>query len=267
MYEITAQGIKDFSVCSLYYDFKHQQSLPYPIKRDAILENKFQETILKVLGFLFFKRQGGDEVSLKALANRWGKIWFPKDITAFDISVAKNPNTQYNLVKYSSLANDIFSFVLRDFSDGVPILINESFVVPLTKSIKITGQFDLIYYMAKDKTFNIIKWVFGYDAKRVDYTYDFAILKYAAQYRGLPLDKTKFFIYQLNAADNNHFIEANSSSSQMESLIYWAELAQETEEHVPRRGKTIYCKDCVYDKECLAWDKWSELNVKKRTAS
>ena len=42
------------------------------------------------------------------------------------------------------------------------------------------------------------------------------------------------------------------------SLKYWANTVNETEKFVPRRGQTIYCKKCPFDKPCSKWKDWEQ---------
>ena len=254
---ITVDGIKDFQTCALLYDFRHLQDRWEPIARQEELNIRFENTLRKILAFFFYKKQSGILPSVSSLLNRWEKQWFPKDVTAYDIAVEQHDASGTNMASMSSEAVRTLLRFYDDFSEDInvdPLLINEEFSVPLSKSIRLEGTFDLVLRYSKNH-YRVIKWVTS--RKRIPISslmMDMAAMKYAFDYRNQ--DKfeyqptVEYGVYDLAVSAKWGFNELEVTQADVNALKYWANSAVASEIFVPRRGLTHYCKTCPFDSPC-----------------
>jgi hypothetical protein len=82
---LTIESIKDYETCALLYNYRHQEKLAETIPSRELFSLKFENTIKSVINFFFYKKQAGVTPSYSSLLNRWEKLWFPKDTTAYDL--------------------------------------------------------------------------------------------------------------------------------------------------------------------------------------
>jgi len=261
---VDVEGIKDFQTCERLYDYRHLQKEYEPIYGRDLLAMRFENTLKKVVTFFFYKKQAGSVPSYSALLNRWEKLWFNKDTTAYDIAVEQHESFYKNQASYSTDAAAALLNFYEDFTNdpSIPLLIGESFTVPLRRNIHLTGEFDLVL-RTKDQ-YRVIKW--SSKVKRPSpgsMILDFAALKVAFDYRneGKTLN-VQYGLYDL-ASTHPGFNIADVNPEDIAALNYWANEAW-TEVHgrkvfASRRGLIQYCKGCPFDKPCSTWKAWPEV--------
>lgn len=249
MISITADKIKDFQMCALLYDLRHNDGNPAQLLTREIRQAKYDETIKKVVSFFFYKKQSNAEPSYNALLNRWEKLWFPKGTTAMDLVTSRHEIAWQNETSYTTQAAAALLAFYEDFADQPKkdvLLLNEPFVVPLNKDVKLEGSFDLILREGPS-TFHLYKWS-GYH-KRISaaqFNIDFAILDYAFRYR----NNFKPVLLHFHAYDfcstkpGDILFEVTEQDSS--SVEFWTNQIRETEVFAPRRGLTSYCKRCEF---------------------
>jgi hypothetical protein len=257
MKQLKVESIKDFQTCALLYDYRYEQKLNETILSRDMFTLKFENTIKSVINFFFYKKQGGFTPSYASLLNRWEKIWYPKDMTAYDLIHEQHESFYGN---NSSLTSRAASTLLNFYNiysqdDSIPISIDQPFTIPLGDSTKVDGSFDLI--LAKDNQYYVYKWVFNFRSSHVDtYQIDFSVLHEAFKHKfGAKINQAHFGYYDL-LASNQKFTDFQVDKEDSNSLKYWANTINETENFVPRRGQTIYCKKCPFDTPCSKWKAW-----------
>lgn len=260
MLNLTVEAIKDYQTCALLYDYRHRQELTEPIQSRELMAQRYENTLRRVISFFFYKRQGGITPSYNALVHRWEKLWFPKDMTAYDLAVEQHESAHGNYASYSNMAISSLIKFYEDFSKkiGDPILLDEKFHVPLTKTIKIEGRFDLVLQLKND--FYVIKWLTK--SRRMNlsgYMMDFAVLRHAFEYRNQNRDYTvNYFMYDVGSPTPG-FIDADPSIADLNALRFWATEMEEAKAFVPRRGLTAYCKKCPFDRPCSKFELTQEM--------
>lgn len=258
MKELTVESIKDFQTCSLLYSYRHEDKLSETILSRDLFTQKFENTIKSVINFFFYKKQGGFTPSYSSLLNRWEKLWYPKDMTSYDIIHEQHEsfygNTSSLTSKAAAALLDFYNIYSED--DSIPISIDQPFVIPIGNQVKVNGNFDLI--LANNDQYYVYKWVFNFRTSHADtYQMDFSVLHEAFKHKfGPKINQAHFGYYDLLAA-NQKFVEFNTNKEDAESLKYWTSTIKETEKFVPRRGQTIYCKKCPFDTPCSKWSDWN----------
>jgi len=254
---INTDSIKDFQTCALLYDYRHQQKMPEAIGGRDILIERFENTIKDIIYYFFYKQQGGYTPSYSSLLNRWEKLWFSDDITSYDILTEKHESAFGNSASLTTKAAAVLLSFHENFfnRDYIPIAINDDYIVPVTKLIKLKDKFDII--LSKDDKYFVIKIVFNYKSShqnmhQIDFAsmYNAFCIKHGSRvanasfgYIDLTLPKIRFTEYEVTKEDLN-------------ALIYWAEEISSTKVFAPRRGLTWYCKRCPFDKPCSKWSGW-----------
>lgn len=252
---LTPTGINDFMVCELFYECRHERNEPEQVEAHHILSDRFENTLKKVASFFFYKKQSGNVPSYNALLNRWEKLWFPKDMTAYDMAIERHEIRYNNMASYSNIAAASLEVFHDRFAEdnSIPIMIDEEFVVPFGGNIRLNGGFDLIL---KDKDeYRIIKW-HGRPKKPKSTLLDFAALKYAFEYKSNKKKKATYHLYNLATAKNPWLKIEQPLPDDVRALKYWADEIDDCDVFVPRRGFTAYCKSCPFDTTCLEWNGW-----------
>jgi hypothetical protein len=178
MKQIETQQLKDFQTCERLYDFRHIQKLPETVGSRKLYGQKFENTIKSIVHYFFYKKQAGITPSYASLLNRWEKLWFPKDTTAYDVIHEQHESLYGNMSSLTSKAAGILLDLIENFGDKdiIPMAIDQEYIAPVTSGIGVKDYFDLIY---KDKTGKIyvIKWVFNIKLK-YEHTYmvDFSLM-------------------------------------------------------------------------------------------
>jgi len=253
MLTLSAESIKDFQVCSFYFNEKYILENPDNTFSREQLAKKFEHTLKRIVSFFFYKRQGGVIPSYNALLNRWEKLWFPKNLTAYDISTERHESAHGNLASYSNAAAAALLQFYEDFIDykGDPIMVDEKFLVPIGKDLRLEGSFDVM--LRKKDNFEIIRW--STKSKRPSndsFIYDFAAQKVAYNYRNNSKRNPEFLMYDLGSTNPGGVI-VEPSNDDVKALMYWAneaKVAYDAGEYIPRRGFTVYCRNCAFDKNC-----------------
>ena len=257
MKELTIEAIKDYQTCALLYSYRHDQKLPEAIMSRDLITARFENTMKSVINYFFYKKQGGVVPSYASLLNRWEKLWFSKDATAYDIIHEQHESFYGNTASFTSRA----SAALLDFynkhseSNAIPIAIDQQFYLPLDKSVKINSKFDLITF--ENNEYFVYKWVFNFRNSHTSlYQMDFSILYEAFKHKfPSKINQTRFGYYDL-LSSSQKFSEYELNEDDTKALKYWCSVVQEDDKYVPRRGLTSYCKKCPFDKPCSNWKDW-----------
>lgn len=261
MIKITANSLRDYQTCARLYAYRYgedktTEKLDIRERRAA----RFDETIRRVITFFFYKKQAMAEPSYQALLNRWQKLWFEPGTNAMDIALAKNETWWNSDISYVTQATNALLVFYDEFANKPEqqvVLVDESFCVPLSKTVALEGQFDVILREQKpDKTFqyHIYKWA-NISIKRAIsfWTFDFTIMDYAFRYRNSfkNLD-TKFYLWNFNGSLIGSK-EIELETEDIQTMRYWATELENTKVFASRRGFTSYCKSCPFDKKCAEW--------------
>lgn len=253
MLTLSADSIRDYQVCSFYYNQKYVLETDDASYAREQLAEKFETTLKRVVSFFFYKRQGGIVPSYNALLNRWEKLWFPKNTTAYDIATERHESAHGNLASYSNTAAAALLQFYEDFIDypGDPVMIDEKFLVPLNKTIRLEGTFDLM--LRKKRNFQVIRWSTKTKRPAADsFTYDFAAQRIAYEYRNNNKFPPEYLMYDLGSTHPGG-VPIEPTREDVNALLYWAEEVSNSvneDVYVPRRGFTTYCRGCPFDKPC-----------------
>lgn len=259
MIEVTVDSLKDFQTCHLLYDYRHLQKLPEPSLIRDTMSQKFEDTLKNIINFFFYKKQGDFIPSYSSILNRWEKLWFPKNTTSYDIITEQHESYYGNIASLTSKA----ASALLDFHNiyekdaGIPIAIDEPFIIPINSKIKLNGSFDLI--LSNNGTIYVYKWMFNMrSSHEALYQIDFAALYKAFDFKyKSKINSVKFGYYDI-LSPNQQFVEYTIEEEDLRSLSYWCSQLSETDFFPPRRGLTAYCKKCPFDKPCSKWKNWKE---------
>lgn len=261
MLELTVDAIRDYEACGLYHKYRYIDGYPVVLSEPDKFGLRYEEIMRKVLAFYFYKQQAGAAPSFNALINRWERLWFPKEMTAYDISVKRTPQAKtfvyQDHVSYSNQASGALLKFYEQFSQhiGDPIQIEDKYFVPLSKEVKLHGRFDLVLRFKDD--IRIYKWLLkGRRPSQAVSTMDFAALMYAFHYRNSKSTlKPKYFLYDLASGIEKPLTQMHPTEHDVESLLYWArQIHQGT--YVPRRGFSTYCRGCQFDSPCQEFQDW-----------
>ena len=259
MKQLTVEAIKDYQTCALLYNYRHEEKLIETIHSRELFSTKFENTLKSVINYFFYKKQGGFTPSYSSLLNRWEKLWFSKDTTAYDIIHEQHESFYGNTASLTSKAAAALLDFYNQFSEdnAVPMAIDQPFYVPVGNSVKIQSNFDLILY--KYNQYYVYKWVFNFRTSHTSlYQIDFSVLSEAFRHK-FPQKalKVHFGYYDILAASQK-FIEYEVNEEDAKALKYWCSTIEEDDKYVPRRGLTSYCKKCPFDKPCSKWKDWEK---------
>ncbi len=261
MIKLSANSLRDFQTCARLYAYRFGEDKTeekYDIRERRA--QKFDDTIRRVITFFFYKKQAMSEPSYQALLNRWQKLWFDPGTSAVDIAISKNESWWNNNSSYTTQAATVLLHFYEQFANKPEqqiVLIDESFCVPLSKTIALEGQFDIILRELKpDKTYeySVFKWA-NISAKRTlsYWLYDFVIMDYAFRYRnGFKPMSVRYYLWNFSGATIGPK-ELMPESEDFKTVKYWAEELESTKVFASRRGLTSYCKTCPFDKKCFNW--------------
>lgn len=255
---LTSQAILDFQVCALFYECRHIREEHELIIGREQMANRFEDTLKKVATYFFHKKQGEPPIpSYNAILNRWERLWFPKDMDAYDMMNEQHEHHHGNLASYSNTAVAAFEKFHDDFEDieQMPILVDEPFVIPIAKGVRLEGRFDVVLRNSHGK-YTIIKWRGRRGKQRVSpVLLDLALMKLAFEYRSESFRPAEYKLY--NLADTKGFENIDQpTSTDVDSLKYWALKAATATEFIPRRPYTAYCRGCPFDSICLNFEDW-----------
>lgn len=257
MKKITTEAIKDYQTCPLLFSYRHMDKLPEKIQSRDLYIQRFENTIKSVINYFFYKKQGGLSPSYASLLNRWEKLWFQKETTAYDIIHEQHESFYGNNSSLTSKAAavllDFYNFYSED--DGIPMAIDENFFFPINNKIGVNGVFDLILF--KDKKYYVYKWIFNLKNSNAHlYQVDFSVVYQGFKYK-FPekINQAVFGYYDINSG-NKKFAEHSINNDDIKALNFWCKTLEEDDKMVPRRNLTPYCKKCPFDKPCSNWKGW-----------
>lgn len=246
---LTVQDVIDYMVCGLYYDCKVNRKEPMTFDFSVIRNEKFENTMKQVMFHFLFKKQAGIQVEFKTLLKKWEKLWFPKDLTVYDIAVERHAINYDNIHVYSSLAVGALHAFIEHFSDPrlEVMILDEDFIVPLPNHIRLQGKFDIV--LRTGGAYRIIKLISKRNRPK-PHQFEFAALRSAFEHRNDRYLKATYHLYDL-AANGNPFVPVlQPTTNDVDALVYWASEIRENPSYVPRRGFTSYCKGCSFDDIC-----------------
>lgn len=249
---VTVDSIKDFQVCSLFYDYRYNKSQSEPTNNRTIMAQRFRNTFIRVLNFYLYKKQSGIEPSYNALVNRWQRLWFPKEMDAYDMLVEKHTISHGNLAKYSNIAVQSLKQFHEDFSSVKidPMLIQEEYMVPIGSEVILSGTIDFMY--RQNGEYNVVMWTT--EKKRLSLAslqMEFAALKLAYDHRRTHTDKVNYHFYDLGS-ERPGLVKVNHEDIMTGVLEFWSN-EMLNQKYVPRRGQTAYCKGCPFDDQCKSF--------------
>lgn len=257
MLELSVDSIYDYQTCGLLYDFKYITQEDVPILEKDIFNQRYENILRKVVSFFFYKRQGGTIPSYNTILNRWEKLWFPKDMTAEDLSLSAGKN---NWMNYSNNAALSLLKFYEDFSGkiGEPIAIDENYIVPLGKEIKLTGKFDVVLQLG-----NVVS-VVKINTSNVKPTWgtsimSLAAMRYAFEFKNSERDLRVQYLFYDVGSQSPGFVKMQASQKDINALNFWANEIKNAKFFVPRRGLTSYCRKCPFDKPCSKFEFSKEL--------
>lgn len=261
MLTLTVEAIKDFQVCELFYDFRYRKEENELHIGRELMAQRFENTLKKVASFFFYRKQAGVTPSYNALINRWEKLWFPKDMDAYDLAVEQHEVAHGNLASYSNAAAMALMQFHEDFSEDFsdPILIGESFLITMGPNLRLEGTIDLV--LRKAGEYRVIMWSGKTRRPSVgSLILDFAAQKMAFEYRNENMSRSASYgMYDL-ASSKPGYVPVEPSKDDVSALQYWANSIVSKDDHeevyVPRRGYTAYCKGCPFDRPCEKWNGW-----------
>jgi hypothetical protein len=227
-----------------------------PIGGRELLARRYENTIKQITSFYFYKMQGGSAPSYRALLNRWEKLWFKDETTAYDLSTDQHETIWGNPASYTTTA----AYILREFHKhfegyvGTPVMINEPYSTAIGASVRIDGTIDLVL-RDKDMTYNVVKWV-GRRRRPAMSTLeiDFAVLKYLFEFSKHAFVKpdvtVKYWVYDLGS-NRPGFVPVKVDKDSVDKMLFWVNRIVDNPSPAPRRGYVTYCKSCPFDKPCL----------------
>lgn len=263
---LSHESIKDYQTCALLYRYRHMDNMYESIGSREVMSTKYENTLKKLAAFFFYKKQGGIVPSMSAILNRWEKLWFPKDASAYDIATEKHESLWGNLSSLNTKAVNCISGFYDDFYDDNkdPILVNESFMVPIYSDVVLNGVFDAVLRNPIDKSIHVIKWLASPKRPNLSsLSMDFSILRYAFEHKNPDKAKsTKYYAYDLGS-EKNALIEVDVQDADISTMKYWAKQVSQSSVFMPRRGLTSYCKKCPFDSPCADFCVTSEMIEEK----
>jgi hypothetical protein len=265
MIKTNLKEIKDFQVCARLYDYRHKEKLPEKVGSRDLVSQRFENTLKSIVNFYFYKKQSGTAPSYASLLNRWEKMWYPKDTTAYDITHEQHESFYGNNASLTTKAAAALLGICENFGSAeiIPMAIDEDFMVDINEHVAVSDKFDLIYHH-NGKTY-VVKWVFNIKFKK-EYLYstDFAVLNKGFWNRyGSKIAKTEFGYYDLLNPKPN-FTKFETKREDVETLSAWCTALRDEKFFLPKRGMISYCTQCPFDTPCSKWklDTEKEINVK-----
>lgn len=246
--EVTVQSIIDYTVCGLYYDLEHIQNETRIIRWRDQMNEKFERVMKQVFQYYFFKKQAGQVPSLKVLTNKFEKLWFPKDMSAYEIAIDQHSVQHDTLVSFSSIAVLAIERFLENFGQegAEALLIAEPYLIPVVDNVRLKGVIDLVLrYGNEYRVFKV-----GLRKRNKIHPFDFAAARMAFDHRntGKPLSNVSYHYYDMEYG----FVDVvQPERSDIRAIRFWCSEMFNSPMLVPRRGFTSYCRGCAFDEQCL----------------
>lgn len=260
---LTVEGVKDFSACARFYDYRHRDEEYEPITAQKLMAERFHNIFTRVVSFFFYKKQSGVTPSYNALLNRWERLWFPKDFDPSDLLLEQNNVVHGNIASYSNIAALGLMKLYEDFGDLdiIPLLIDEKYVIPILEteslSVRFQGTLDLV--LRKDNLYEVYTW--STDKRRPSVNslaMDLAATKMAFDYRSPKFSNATYKVYDLGSSSPGSF-DVNPHDLPSDALEYWIQEIVEEDIFPSRRGLSSYCKGCPFDAQCANWNGWQPV--------
>jgi hypothetical protein len=258
MIKVSCEGLKDFQICERYYDFKFNDKISEKYSSQEILDQRFENTLKKIVQFFWYKKQSGITPSYASLLNKWEKLWVPKGTDSYDIATMQNAISRTNSVSLTTKAAASLLAFHEEYasSDYIPFSISEEYFLT-NGQVMINGVFDLILY--KGGNTYIVKIVSDYKkSKRHKIQFDFASMYKAFHVRYKENDANPIFCYIDVTSEDLIINEFEIYQHDLDELDYWCDKLASTEIFVPKRGLIPLCKKCPFDKQCSEWCSWKE---------
>jgi PD-(D/E)XK nuclease superfamily protein len=260
MLTLGTESVRDYQACELFYELRYLHQEREPVEGRSMLQRRYDDSLRKVAAFYFYRRQSGLAPSYNALLKRWEKIWFPKDMDAYDIAVEQHTSIS-NFASYASSASMALLRFYETFSGatnfGDPISIDQQFLVSLDRDVRLQGTYDLV--LTKRYEHRVVMWWTRSRVPPIDQlALDFSALKYAYEWdRGRDWQgmSISYWLYNL-ASPSAALTRVDINGDDVAQFIYWARRARDTDTFVPRRGLSTYCRGCPFDSLCIGWKKW-----------
>lgn len=244
--------LKDYEVCSLFYNYKYREHTPFIEDKRDLMNLRFEEVMKRTASYYFYKRQGGVIPSYNSILNRWEKLWFPKGTSAYDLKIEQHESVHGSLVSYTKIAAHSFMEFNEDFSNndyGIPLLIDEKFLIPLGSNVRLEGSIDLVL-RDREHFYRVIKWVAHQKRPSLSsLMLDFAAQKLAFEFRNETPKRVSYYIYDLGSP-HTVALEMFPNKNDINALKFWAKSIRDEKVFYPRRGMTTRCRGCPYDKPC-----------------
>lgn len=256
--KLTVESIRDYHVCSLFYKYRYMDQLPEVIEYKRLISNRFHSTLGKVASYFFYRKQAGATAAYKTVVNKWEKLWFPKEMDAYDLAVQKHTIQYGNIATMSNSAVAALELFYNDFvqDEGIPVAIKESYITPMRFDIHLESEVDLILRYP-NKRIKAIKWLDNMRHGNMNFmSMEFAAMKIAIDHHLGPDVNVTYHLYDLSSSTRSYVELPQPSQDDMRAFFYWAYQIADSETFVPRRGFTAYCKGCPFDEQCLEFSQW-----------
>lgn len=149
--DIDIKEVIDYCQCPMLYKLKYC-SPELKTKYINILE-KYDHDIHKTIYSFFASIQENRSTSIGVLTHIWGKLWIGNksmhDIIYADTTSWRDTQNERRKKGISTILN-IFNMYKN--SPGLPLVINKQYKVPITKSINLTGTWEIIRETQSDNT-------------------------------------------------------------------------------------------------------------------
>ncbi len=262
MIKVTAEGLRDFKACNLYYRYAHIDKIQGPIHNTVAVKNSFREAFTAVINYFFYKKMAMQEPSYRMLESKWQKKWL-KDFSAVDAlwniethTAARASDSIYTSKAVAGLL--AFHEWFKNKPDLEVLLFDEPFEVAIAKDVYLGGTFDVILRNKKPDgqyKYHVYTWAIFQSQKSSDYwSTHFAVVDYAFRHRNNfpPNLDVSYYLWDFTHVKpgiKKYSVEVKDH----ELLREWVKDLSATEKYVPIRGLSSYCKNCKYDKRCLNW--------------
>lgn len=258
MIKTTCEGLRNFQICERYYDFKYNDNIPEKYSSQEILEQRFENTLKKIIQFFWYKKQSGITPSYSSLLNKWEKLWIPKGTDSYDISTIQNSVNKANTINLTTKAAASLLAFHEEYasSEYIPFAIGEEYFLT-NNDVTITGIFDLILYK-NGKTY-VVKFLADYKkSRRHTVQFDFATMYRSFIVRYRENEVKPILCYLDITSDDMLMNEFDLQQYDLDELDYWCDRLCSTQVFVPKRGLIPLCKKCPFDKQCSEWCSWKE---------
>lgn len=253
METITPQGLRDFLVCPLYFQYRHIDDDYAKHQRKDVYLERYLNVMRRVVSLYFYRKQADENVTFNTLVKRWEKLWFPEELDYQTIAYGEvvASNMPGMLIHYNSLAIAALERFVHLFGTdtGTPVVINEERVFQATPQLRVKTPLDLVLQYS-DGSRKVVKWQVGPPRfGRQEQLFNIAATYLAMKSDDIYKPNTTFVIYDFHEyrAKMRRF---ELSESDIETFLWWAQQVTDRGSPIPRRGFTPYCNTCSFDAKC-----------------